>query len=75
MSAREQACAIEAIYSTSKRSFEIVSAAWEYLSVSKCAPGAIGIVQAVLNRQMIELGYVANQSKRLAEGVGLAVQS
>jgi hypothetical protein len=75
MSKRELAYTIEAIYSTSKREHEIVQAAWEYLMASKSKPGAIGIVGAVLNRQIVELGYVAGLSKRLAENIGLTVQS
>ena len=74
MSKRELAYTIEAIYSTSKREHEIVQEAWEYLIASKSRPGAIGIVGAVLNRQIVELGYVAVLSKRLAEDIGLAVQ-
>lgn len=73
MSKRAKAAAIEAIYSTSKREHEIVQEAWEYLMASKSKPGAIGIVGAVLNRQIVEFGYVANLSKRLAENIGLAV--
>jgi hypothetical protein len=56
MSKRAKAAAIEGIYSTSKRELEIVQAAWEYLMASKSKPGAIGIVEAVLNRQIIEFG-------------------
>ena len=73
MSKRELAYTIEAIYSTSKREHEIVQEAWEYLMAHKSKPGAIGIVGAVLNRQIVEFGYVANLSKRLAENIGLAV--
>jgi hypothetical protein len=75
MSKRELAYTIEAIYSTSKREHEIVQEAWKYLMASKSRPGTIGIVGAVLNRQIVELGYVANLSKKLAENIGLAVQS
>ena len=75
MSKRQQATTIESIYSTSRRSLEIVQAAWKYLMASESEPGAIGVVEAVLNRQMTELGYIATRSKLLAEGVGLEVQS
>ena len=73
MSKRQRANTIEAIYSTSKREHEIVQEAWEYLMAHKSKPGAIGIVGAVLNRQIVELGYVAGLSKQLAEDIGLAV--
>ncbi len=75
MSKRERASTIEGIYNTSKRSLETIQATWESLMAHKSMPGALGIVEAVLNRQIIELGYVAGQSKRLAEDIGLAVQS
>jgi hypothetical protein len=72
MSKRQRANTIEAIYSTSKREHEIQEV-WGYLMASKSRPGAIGIVGAVLNRQIVELGYVAGLSKQLAEDIGLAV--
>jgi hypothetical protein len=75
MSKREQANAIEAIYSTSKRSAETIRATWEYLGAFKSAPGALAIVEAVLNRQITELAYLTTCSKRFAEHFGLAVQS
>ena len=73
MSKRQRANTIEAIYSTSKREHEIAQEVWGYLMASKSRPGAIGIVGAVLNRQIVELGYVAGLSKQLAEDIGLAV--
>ena len=73
MSKRQRANTIEAIYSTSKREHEIVQEVWGYLMASKSRPGTIGIVGAVLNRQIVELGYVAGLSKQLAEDIGLAV--
>lgn len=75
MSKRARATTIENIYETSRRNLETVTAAWEYLVLSESRPGALGVVAAVLNRQIAELGFVTCQSKLLAESVGLQVQS
>ena len=66
MSKRERTHAIEAIYSTSKRNLETVLATWESLMVHKSMTGALGIVEAVLNRQIIELSVCPVRSYWIA---------
>ena len=75
MSKRQQASTLESIYSTSKRNLEVIQETWHYLAFRGAEPGGLEIVEAVLNRQMTELGYVVTRSKLLAEGLGFAVQS